>query len=117
MAQATWRGSHHHALMGALGLGIYEASSAPSRSFPVYFQDGQVVYPQLAYPFRTEIIPIYAAALIAFFAPLLLSLSTLLTNDLLTTTMGLLKSFITAAVLFPRVVPIRWARIIQPFGK
>lgn len=90
------------ALMGALGLGIYEASPAPSRSFPVYFQDGQVVYPQFAYPLRKEIIPIYAAALIAFFAPFfffcLFQIRRRSLHDLLTTTMGVLKSLITAAV-------------------
>ncbi|KAK0197356.1 acid phosphatase/Vanadium-dependent haloperoxidase [Armillaria mellea] len=89
------------ALMGALGLGIYEASPAPSRSFPVYFQDGQVVYPQFAYPLRKEIIPIYAAALIAFFAPFFFCLFQIRRRslyDLLTTTMGVLKSLITAAV-------------------
>lgn len=32
--------------MGAIGLGVYEADPAPSRSFPVTFQDGQIVYPQ-----------------------------------------------------------------------
>ncbi len=106
------------ALMGALGLGIYEAcmfsgfqlginsqniaAPAPSRSFPVYFQDGQVVYPQFAYPLRKEIIPIYAAALIAFFAPFfffcLFQIRRRSLHDLLTTTMGVLKSLITAAV-------------------
>ncbi|KAF9264916.1 acid phosphatase/Vanadium-dependent haloperoxidase [Marasmius fiardii PR-910] len=90
------------ALMGALGLGIYEAPPAPSRSFPVYFQDGEVVYPQFAYPLRKEIVPIFAAALIAFFAPFfficLFQARRRSIDDFLTTTMGLLKSLITAAV-------------------
>ncbi|KAJ3990053.1 acid phosphatase/Vanadium-dependent haloperoxidase [Lentinula detonsa] len=90
------------ALMGALGLGIYEAPPAPSRSFPVYFQDGEVVYPQFAYPLRKEIIPIYAAALIAFLVPFffftVFQVRRRSLNDWLTTTMGLLKSLITAAV-------------------
>ncbi|KAG6865862.1 hypothetical protein C0991_010943 [Blastosporella zonata] len=90
------------ALMGALGIGIYEAPPAPNRSFPVYFQNGQVVYPQFAYPLRKEIFPIWAAALIAFFAPFtffcLFQARRQSANDLLTTTMGLLKSLITAAV-------------------
>jgi hypothetical protein len=47
------------ALMGAVGLGVYEAPPAPSRSFPLYFKDGEVVYPQFAYPLRKEIIPIW----------------------------------------------------------
>jgi membrane-associated phospholipid phosphatase len=90
------------ALMGALGLGVYFADPAPSRSFPVYFQDGEVVYPQFAYPLRKEIVPIWAAALIAFFAPFffftLFQARRRSLDDWLTTTLGLLKSLITAAV-------------------
>ncbi|TFL06864.1 acid phosphatase/Vanadium-dependent haloperoxidase [Pterulicium gracile] len=97
------------ALMGALGLGIYEAPPAPSRSFPVFFQDGQVVYPEFAYPLRHEIVPIYAAALIAFFAPFfffcLFQSRRRSVYDLLATTMGLLKSLITGAVF---QVWIKW---------
>ncbi|KAF8892636.1 phosphatidic acid phosphatase type 2/haloperoxidase [Infundibulicybe gibba] len=78
------------ALMGALGLGIYEAPPAPSRSFP------------FAYPLRREIVPIFAAALIAFFAPFfffcVFQARRRSMDDLLNTTMGLLKSLITAAV-------------------
>ncbi|KAJ6513847.1 phosphatidic acid phosphatase type 2/haloperoxidase [Mycena vitilis] len=90
------------ALMGALGLGIYKAPPAPSRSFPVYFQGGQVVYPEFAYPMRKEIVPIFAAALIAFFVPFfffaLFQARRRSLDDLFTTTLGLLKSLITAAV-------------------
>ncbi|KAJ7063056.1 acid phosphatase/Vanadium-dependent haloperoxidase [Mycena amicta] len=90
------------AIMGAVGLGIYEAPPAPNRSFPVYFQDGAVVYPQFAYPIRKEIVPIYAAALIAFFVPfvsiVICQIRRRSVNDLSTTTLGLLKSLITAAV-------------------
>ncbi|KDQ33706.1 hypothetical protein PLEOSDRAFT_1052550 [Pleurotus ostreatus PC15] len=108
------------ALMGAIGLGVYFAcklhfyilarsTPAPSRSFPVYFADGQVVYPQFAYPLRKEIIPIWAAALIAFFVPFfficLFQARRRSMNDLLTTTMGVLKSLITAAVF---QVFIKW---------
>jgi diacylglycerol diphosphate phosphatase/phosphatidate phosphatase len=46
------------AIMGAIGLGVYMADPAPSRSFPVTFQDGEVVYPEFAYPLRNEIIPV-----------------------------------------------------------
>ncbi|KAL5529410.1 hypothetical protein ACEPAG_5395 [Sanghuangporus baumii] len=68
------------ALMGAVGLGIYEVPPAPSRSYPVYNVDGGIVYPQFAYRcIRRRSI-----------------------EDFLTTTMGLLKSLkslITAALL------------------
>ncbi|KAF8580691.1 acid phosphatase/Vanadium-dependent haloperoxidase [Ramaria rubella] len=88
--------------MGLLGLGIYQADPAPTRSFPVYSQDGNIIYPQFAYPLRKEIVPIWAAALIAFFAPFfffcLFQVRRRSLTDLLDTTMGLLKSLITAAV-------------------
>jgi diacylglycerol diphosphate phosphatase / phosphatidate phosphatase len=75
---------------------------APSRSFPITFQDGQIVYPQFAYPLRKEIVPIFAAALIAFFVPFffisLFQIRRRSVEDWLTTTLGLLKSLITAAV-------------------
>lgn len=87
------------ACMGAIGLGVYEAHPAPNRSFPVYFQDGEVVYPQFACkstpdcaaslrctdsgvdPLRTNIVPIWAAALIAFFVYVEFVLRLLLNAD------------------------------------
>ncbi|KAG8743887.1 hypothetical protein FRC10_011177 [Ceratobasidium sp. 414] len=97
------------AAMGAVGLGVYEAKPAPSRSFPVYFDSGEIVYPQFAYPLRKEIIPIWLAALIAFIAPFfffcLFQSRRRSIEDLLCTTMGLLMSLITAAVF---QVFIKW---------
>jgi hypothetical protein len=46
-------------VMGMIGLGVYFADPAPSRSFPVTFKDGEIVYPQFSYPLRKEIIPIW----------------------------------------------------------
>ena len=46
------------AVMGAIGLGVYMADPAPSRSFPITFQDGEIVYTEFAYPLRNEIIPV-----------------------------------------------------------
>jgi hypothetical protein len=80
------------AIMGAAGLGVYRArklvlpcivdaladptpAPAPSRSFPVFHTDGSIVYPEYAYPVRKEIVPIWLAAFIAFFAPLSFSFS------------------------------------------
>ncbi|KAF8162957.1 phosphatidic acid phosphatase type 2/haloperoxidase [Crassisporium funariophilum] len=97
------------AVMGAIGLGVYFAPPAPSRSFPVYFENGQVVYPQFAYPLRKEIIPIWAAALIAFIVPFffftLFQARRRSLDDWLSTNLGLLKSLITAAVF---QVFIKW---------
>ena len=75
---------------------------APNRSFPVFHPDGSIVYPEYAYPVRKEIVPIWLAAFIGFFAPfvffVLFQIRRRSLDDLPTTTMGLLKSLITAAV-------------------
>jgi len=88
--------------MGVVGLGVYEAHPAPSRSFPVYFQDGEVVYPQFAYPLRNEIIPIWAAALMAALIPIAVFLICQIRIrsfwDVNNAVIGLLYSLITAAV-------------------
>ncbi|KAH7108055.1 acid phosphatase/Vanadium-dependent haloperoxidase [Auriculariales sp. MPI-PUGE-AT-0066] len=90
------------ALMGALGLGLYLSPPAPSRSFAVNNPSGDVVYPQFAYPVRKEIVPIWAAALIAFLVPFffisLFQARRRSFEDFLYTNMGVLKSLITAAV-------------------
>ncbi|RKU45127.1 hypothetical protein DL546_003975 [Coniochaeta pulveracea] len=58
-------------VMGAIGLGVYFANPAPNRSFAVTFNtDGEIVYPQFAYPLRKEIVPIWAAALLAALVPI-----------------------------------------------
>ncbi|KAF2712309.1 PAP2-domain-containing protein [Pleomassaria siparia CBS 279.74] len=91
------------AVMGAIGLGVYMARPAPSRSFPVTFQDGEVVYPQFAYPLRNEIVPIWAAALMAALIPIAVFLFCQIRIrsfwDVNNATIGLLYSLITAAVL------------------
>ena len=60
------------------------------------------MYPEYAYPVRKEIVPIWLAAFIAFIAPfvffVLFQIRRRSLDDLFTTTMGLLKSLITAAV-------------------
>lgn len=93
--------------MGALGLGIYMAPPAPSRSFPLYNQNGDVVYPQFAYPLRKEVVPIWLSALLSFLIPFiffsLFQIRRRSLNDLANTTMGLLKSLITAAVFQVRL--------------
>ncbi|KAK8850551.1 hypothetical protein IAR55_004469 [Kwoniella newhampshirensis] len=90
------------AAMGAVGLGVYEADPAPTRSFPVFNVDGSIAYPEFAYPLRKNIIPIYAAALIAFFVPfvffVLFQIRHRSLDMLLGSTMGLLESLITGAV-------------------
>ncbi|KAL7414199.1 phosphatidic acid phosphatase type 2/haloperoxidase [Mrakia frigida] len=90
------------ALMGALGLGLYESPPAPSRSFPIYFEDGQIVYPEYAYPMRKEVVPILLAAALAFLVPFvfiaLFQIRHKSIHMLTATTMALVQSLITAAV-------------------
>ncbi|KAF2262658.1 PAP2-domain-containing protein [Lojkania enalia] len=97
------------AVMGAIGLGVYMADPAPSRSFAITFQDGEVVYPDFAYPLRHEIIPIWAAALLAALVPIVIFLICQVRVrsfwDVNNATIGLLYSLITAAVF---QVFIKW---------
>jgi len=95
--------------MGAVGLGIYNADPAPSRSFPITFRDGEIVYPEFAYPLRTEIVPIWEAALLASLIPiaviLLMQIRVRSFWDVNNAIIGLLYSLITAAVF---QVFIKW---------
>jgi len=97
------------AVMGAIGLGVYMARPAPSRSFPVIFQEGEIVYPEFAYPLRNEIVPIWAAALMAALIPIAVFLICQIRVrsfwDVNNATIGLLYSLITAAVF---QVFIKW---------
>ncbi|KAM0691073.1 hypothetical protein Q7P36_009844 [Cladosporium allicinum] len=89
-------------IMGVIGLGVYYAPPAPSRSFPVAFANGNVVYPQFAYPLRKEIIPIWAAAMLAALVPIVIILLMQIRIrsfwDVNNAVLGLLYSLITAAV-------------------
>ncbi|KAK5166624.1 uncharacterized protein LTR77_008168 [Saxophila tyrrhenica] len=100
--KVTWPDILTMIVMGAIGLGIYTAPPAPSRSFPVYFPDGDIVYPEFAYPLRKEIIPIWAAALLAALVPIFFFLVMQIRIrsfwDVNNATIGLLYSLITAAV-------------------
>ncbi|KAI0869436.1 phosphatidic acid phosphatase type 2/haloperoxidase [Hypoxylon argillaceum] len=69
--KVTWVDILTFVIMGAIGLGIYEAPPAPTRSFAVTFSDGEIVYPEFAYPLRKEIIPIWLAAFLAAVVPIL----------------------------------------------
>ncbi|KAI8261185.1 Lipid phosphate phosphatase 1 [Colletotrichum sp. SAR 10_77] len=88
--------------MGAIGLGIYMAPPAPNRSFAVTFSDGEVVYPQFAYPMRNEVIPIWLAAFLASVIPIVIILLMQIRIrsfwDVNNAVIGLLYSLICAAV-------------------
>jgi diacylglycerol diphosphate phosphatase/phosphatidate phosphatase len=97
------------AILGAIGLGVYFADPAPSRSFAITFSDGEIVHPDFAYPFRKEIIPIWAAAMLAVFVPIIIFLVMQIRVrsfwDVNNATIGLLYSLIGAAVF---QVFIKW---------
>ncbi len=85
-----------------LALQIYEAPPAPTRSFAVTFSDGEVVYPEFAYPLRKEIVPIWLAAFLGSVIPIVIILLFQIrirsfwdTNNAI---IGVLYSLITAAV-------------------
>ncbi|ORY61907.1 phosphatidic acid phosphatase type 2/haloperoxidase [Leucosporidium creatinivorum] len=95
--------------MGMVGLGVYFADPAPTRSFAVDFSDGEIIYPQFAYPLRNEIIPIWAAAMIAFFVPFvvfcIVQIRVRSFEDFNCAVFGVLYSLINAAVF---QVFIKW---------
>ncbi|KJZ71267.1 hypothetical protein HIM_09340 [Hirsutella minnesotensis 3608] len=105
----TWLDIVTMAAMGALGLGVYKAHPAPSRSFAVTFSDGEVVYPEFAYPLRKEIIPIWLAAFLASMIPIFIILVMQIRVrsfwDVNNAVIGLLYSLIGAAVF---QVFIKW---------
>lgn len=88
---------------------MYQAPPAPSRSFPIYFASGQIVYPGFAFPIRNEVIPIFAAALLAVLVPIatFLIMQTRIRSfwDVNNAITGLLYSLICAAVF---QVIIKW---------
>ncbi|KAA8899509.1 phosphatidic acid phosphatase type 2/haloperoxidase [Sphaerosporella brunnea] len=90
------------AALGAVGLGVYQAAPAPTRSFPIVFQDQEIVYPQFAYPLRKNIIPIWLAALLASVVPIFIILCLQIRIrsfwDANNAILGLLYSLINAAV-------------------
>lgn len=89
-------------LAGVAGLGIYFAPPAYSRYFPIRFQDGEVIYPEVAVPMQRDLVPIWLAAFLAFFTPFfffcLFQFRLRSMEHVFTTTTGLLKSLITAAL-------------------
>ncbi|BGP29904.1 hypothetical protein JCM10296v2_001653 [Rhodotorula toruloides] len=107
------------AAIGAVGLGVYFADPAPARNFhfPITFSNGEIVYPKspipsarsaphplllsfssVLTPLRRSIIPIWAAAMIAFFVPfvsfLLVQNRVRCFEDLNTATFGVLQKWL-----------------------
>ncbi|KFA69872.1 hypothetical protein S40285_08982 [Stachybotrys chlorohalonatus IBT 40285] len=105
----TWLDIVTMAPMGAVGLGVYIARPAPSRSFPVIFSDSEIVLPEFGNPLRDEIIPIWLAAFLASIVPIfvipLMQARIRLFWDVNNAAVGLLYCLIAAAVF---QVFIKW---------
>lgn len=86
----------------ATTLQVYMAKPAPTRSFPVTFSDGEIVWPEFGYPLRDEIIPIWLAAFLASIIPIVVILFMQIRVrsfwDVNNAVIGLLYSLIVAAV-------------------
>jgi membrane-associated phospholipid phosphatase len=89
-------------VLGAIGIGVNLLQPVPNRIFPVYFSDGEIVYPEFAYPLNKNIIPTWLSGLLAFIIPfifiILMQIRVRSFNDVNTATMGLVSSLISAAV-------------------
>ncbi|KAI7282394.1 hypothetical protein KC345_g3574 [Hortaea werneckii] len=100
--KASWPDLLTMIIVGAVGLGAYWAPPAPKRSFPIHYQDGTIVFPEFAYPLRREVVPIWAATLLATLAPiaviLIMQIRIRSFWDAHNAIVGLLYSLITAAV-------------------
>lgn len=98
----TWLDILTMAILGAVGLGVYMLPPAPNRSFAVAYPNGEVVYPQFAYPLRKEVVPIWLAAVLAGGVPILffalMQIRVRSFWDFNNAVLGLLYSLITAAV-------------------
>jgi diacylglycerol diphosphate phosphatase/phosphatidate phosphatase len=81
---------------------VYHAPPAPTRTFPLTSWHGKLYYPQFALPMRSNIIPIWLAALLASVIPIsiILWMQTGIRSfwDANNAIMGLLYSLINAAV-------------------
>lgn len=91
------------AVVAALILIAHLSDPALTHVFPIFNTDGSLVYPEYAYPRRKQIVPTWASALLATLVPILFigiaQVRRKSIDDFLTTTMGVLKSVVTASFL------------------
>jgi diacylglycerol diphosphate phosphatase/phosphatidate phosphatase len=97
-----WKDIFAMAIMGGIALGVHLAPPAPSRTFPITFKDGEIVMPQFAYEPRTQIIPVWAAVLLAGLVPIFfIALAQIRVRswmDFVVGSIGLLQALITSSV-------------------
>ncbi|KAJ0335096.1 hypothetical protein COL922a_009745 [Colletotrichum nupharicola] len=72
--KVTWLDILTMIAMGAIALGVFRAHPPAHRLFPVTFEDGEVVYPQFAYPAIPQYIPSHAATALGVGVPILVIL-------------------------------------------
>jgi hypothetical protein len=95
--------------MGAVALGIHLAPPAPHRTFPIQFNNGEIVFPQFAYEPRKQILPIWATVLLSGGVPILFfALAQIRVRswvDFVVASLGVLQALITSSVF---QVFIKW---------
>ncbi|KAK2731668.1 pap2 superfamily protein [Colletotrichum kahawae] len=74
LLKVTWLDILTMIAMGAIALGVFRAHPPAHRLFPVTFVNGEVVYPQFAYPAIPQYIPSHAATALGVGVPILVIL-------------------------------------------
>ncbi|CCF46378.1 PAP2 superfamily protein [Colletotrichum higginsianum] len=69
--KVTWLDILTMIIMGVIALVVFRAHPPAHRTFPITFDNGEVVYPQFAYPHITQIIPSHAATALGIGVPIL----------------------------------------------
>lgn len=86
-----------------------QSGPAPSRSFGIYNLDGNLFDRDISWPYRDNIIPLYAAVILSVFVPILFfalfQIRRRSVDDFMTTTLGVMRAIITAALF---QVFIKW---------
>ncbi|KAH6873581.1 prenyl diphosphate phosphatase [Coprinopsis sp. MPI-PUGE-AT-0042] len=87
--------------MGAIALGVRFAGPAPSQSFSIYILDGGLFDRDISWPYRKNIIPLYAAVLLSVSVPMLFftlfQIRRRSIDDFMATTLGLMPGIITVS--------------------
>ena len=87
-------------ILGGITLVIHSLQSAPNRVFAVYSLDGEIVNPEISYPFHRNLISSWLAGLLAFIIPfifiMLMQIRLRSFDDANTATMGLFFSLLSS---------------------
>ena len=87
-------------ILGIITLAIHSLQSAPNRIFAVYSRNGEIVNPEISYPFYTNLIASWLAGLLAFIIPfifiMLMQIRLRSFDDVNTATMGLFFSLLSS---------------------